>query len=549
MAGAYRYGPAWENRLAPSIADLIARAGDIQARGVTDAAAAQAQGAQASGNAWAGAVQNIGNTFAAIPGQMRAAKAAEQESTLRDLQVKDAQRKNSDIDAFDKAFQTPGGMENVIKALPGHLQGQVQKQFLEAQELGDKVKKTRNDLKQTEFDYMAHLGATIRDHGYDPTAAQLALSHAKTVYGDEPSMLQHIDQLRQTFQDNPDQIKSITDAVISSSPKQQELDIKGREATARETTANTGARVADARIPLLGAEAAAAQLKVEDAPTERALKAAQLNEINAKLNGTLPISAKDRAELQIQRDRLTAEQKHWGNEDAVATQAPTLTEDALNLTAKQYAMTGNLPPMGMGKQGANVRSQIINRAAGMYKDLDLPAQVAAYNANKQSLAKATATLDTVAGFEKVAGKNLDNFLSLADKIPDTGMPWLNKPIRELDASVVGSTNVAAFNAARDVALREIARVTSDPKLSGALTDSARSEVQSLSPKDATFAQIKAVAKVLKQDMANVHDGLSAQIGDIQSRIATPPGGKAAAPETKSTEPAKPADSIMRILGR
>ena len=67
----------------------------------------------------------------------------------------------------------------------------------------------------------------------------------------------------------------------------------------------------------------------------------------------------------------------------------------------------------------------------------------------------------------------------------------------------------AVEAARSVALREIARVTNDPKLTGALTDSARSEVSGLSPTNATFAQIKKVATILQQDMANVHRGLSA----------------------------------------
>jgi hypothetical protein len=98
----------------------------------------------------------------------------------------------------------------------------------------------------------------------------------------------------------------------------------------------------------------------------------------------------------------------------------------------------------------------------------------------------------------------------------------------LTKEIVGSDNMAAATAARDVALREIARVTNDPNLSGVLSDSARQEVSALSPQNATLAQIKAVAKVLRQDMANVHGSLTDQIGDIQKRIAAPPGGAATA---------------------
>jgi hypothetical protein len=548
----YQYGAPFVSRLAPTIGDLLLNQGAIAAKGATDIGAANARATELSGQAWAQATQNAAATIAAIPQTMRANAAAEQERKIRDLQIADANNKIADQKSLDAAFSTPGAMDEIINRLPGHMRGTVQKQFAEAQELALKIKKGKQDTQQFENDYAAHLAATIRDHNYDPTAAGLALSHAKTVYGDDPHMMAQFDQLQQVIASNPEQIKPLVDSIISGSAKQQEIDIKSREAAARERTADTGARHLEAQIPLINAQTAAENLKVDMAPTEKQLKIAQLAHINAQLDGSVPLTAKDRAELTLQRDRLAAEQKHWSNEDSQAAAAPALTPEALDLTAKQYAMTGLLPPMGNGKQGANVRSTIINRAADMYKNLDLPTQVAAYTANKESLKKAQATLDTVAGFEKVAGKNLDQFLSLASKVPDTGVPWLNTPIRNLDEKVVGSTNVAAFKAARDVALREIARVTSDPKLSGALTDSARAEVQALSPEGATFAQIKAVARVLKQDMANVHDGLSSQISDIQQRIATPPGQQPAqsSPATPAA-PAAPAltPGLQRLMNR
>ena len=84
----------------------------------------------------------------------------------------------------------------------------------------------------------------------------------------------------------------------------------------------------------------------------------------------------------------------------------------------------------------------------------------------------------------------------------------------------------AIEAARSVALREIARVTNDPKLSGSLTDSARQEVSAFSPENATLPQIKNVVKVLQNDMANVHSSLAAQKADIGGRlgIKTPQAG-------------------------
>jgi hypothetical protein len=56
-----------------------------------------------------------------------------------------------------------------------------------------------------------------------------------------------------------------------------------------------------------------------------------------------------------------------------------------------------------------------------------------------------------------------------------------------------------------------------------LTDSARQEVEGLSPTNATMNQIKHVVEVLKNDMANVHQGLGQQKQDIGKRLNLPPG--------------------------
>jgi hypothetical protein len=219
--------------------------------------------------------------------------------------------------------------------------------------------------------------------------------------------------------------------------------------------------------------------------------------------------------------------------------------DALDMAAKRYLATGDLPSMGMGQAGAAARVAVMNAAAKIDPQASLAANKAAYKADAANLTKLQTTEGTLSAFEKTAGKNLDQFLSLADKIPDTGVPWLNQPLRSVNDKALGSADQAAFNAARDVALREIARVTNDPKLSGSLTDSARAEVSGLSAKDATFAQIKAVAKVLKQDMANVHSGINEQINAVKTGLQGNPAAVTAIPTfrynpaTGKVEPIKP----------
>ncbi len=206
---------------------------------------------------------------------------------------------------------------------------------------------------------------------------------------------------------------------------------------------------------------------------------------------------------------------------SVQITAGALSGPALDQATQKYLDTGQLPP-GYGAAGVSRQTAVMNNAALVDPTAGLARNAAKFKADQANLVNLQRTEGTLSAFETTAGKNLDQFLTLAKDIPDTGVPWLNTPVRQLTQQVVGRANMAAINAARDVALREIARVTSDPKLSGALTDAARQEVSSLSPQNATLPQIRAVANVLKQDMANVHAGLNAQIQQVRQGIGSKP---------------------------
>jgi hypothetical protein len=67
----FQYTP-YRNQYVGSITDLMGRGRDAEAQALIDSANAQAQAAQISGQAWGGAIQGIGNTIAAIPGQIQA---------------------------------------------------------------------------------------------------------------------------------------------------------------------------------------------------------------------------------------------------------------------------------------------------------------------------------------------------------------------------------------------------------------------------------------------------------------------------------------------
>jgi hypothetical protein len=211
---------------------------------------------------------------------------------------------------------------------------------------------------------------------------------------------------------------------------------------------------------------------------------------------------------------------------AVSISSQSLSQAALDQAAQKYLDSGILPSgMGMGAQ----RTAIQNRAAEIDPKATLARNTAVFKADSANLTKLQTTEGALSAFENAAGKNIKTFVDLTAKLPDTGVPWLNTPIRLLNDKLVGAEWMPAVNAARKIALREVARVTNDPGLRGQLTDTARKEVEDMASGNATIAQMKRVFPVLLGDMANVHSGLNEQIATVKAGIGSNPNAPAAAP--------------------
>jgi hypothetical protein len=210
-----------------------------------------------------------------------------------------------------------------------------------------------------------------------------------------------------------------------------------------------------------------------------------------------------------------------------------LTPDALNMAADNFATKGVMLPLGMGKAATEMRRAIINKAAERHPDL--AGNQAAYGANVQSLNALQKQRDAIGAFEQTAMKNLDLFLKTVKPIIDTGAPWLNKPFRTAVRQGTSDPKFLAFQAARRVAVNEIAKITSNPNLAGSLSDSARHEVESFIPEDATAKEIIAVVNILKQDVGNRVQSMDEQIGAIKKRIS-PRSTRDEAPTSSATAP-------------
>lgn len=208
-----------------------------------------------------------------------------------------------------------------------------------------------------------------------------------------------------------------------------------------------------------------------------------------------------------------------------------LTPEALQQAAQKYLESGEMAP-GLARSPGTTAA-VINHAAKIGAGQDLASNKASFKANQSSLTSLQKNFDTVSAFENTAGKNLDVFLNQAKKVVDSGSPWINKPLRSIDASGLGSEDQAAFNAARVTAITEIAKVLNSSNASGVLSDSARHEVEGLIGPSATLKQIVAAANVLKTDMGNRHQSYQMQIQDIQKRMGG--AGNSGAPAVGTVE--------------
>jgi hypothetical protein len=231
---------------------------------------------------------------------------------------------------------------------------------------------------------------------------------------------------------------------------------------------------------------------------------------------------------------------HYAAEQSIRQNSGKLTPEAADMAAEMYAKTGTLPALGMGS--TPIRRQIIERAAELHPHIDLATNASAYAANKASLVAVQKNADSVQSFERAAGKNLDLLVSEGQKVIDSGSPWINKPLREVAQGALGNTEVPAYNAARQVAINEIAKVTNNGgSMAGPLSDTARKEVENFNPANATFAQTVNVARVLRADMENRMGGYHEQIQDISRRIGTQTQQPAAGQAAPAATPPQPTD--------
>jgi len=363
---------------------------------------------------------------------------------------------------------------------------------LETARLGLKEKKAA--VAALENDYFGALAAGVKKSKYDPMAIDWALQQAEADGHD-------VGQIKQMLQQKPDALPQIIDSLIEKSPTQRKL--AGEEADRSLKTQQ------EQRAILTQQQAAAdreADNKRQDAANAEARRHNQATEARAA---------------------------------AGASDVTALSPEGMDMAALRYKMTGIMPALGMGDK--TTRQKIINRSAELSPadearinagGQNIAANAASVRADSGSLAAMQKQRDAITSFEKTASKNIDIFLEQAGKVVDTGSPMMNAPARMFTGKIAGAPDQAAYDAARQVAINEVAKITSNPNMSGVLSDTARKEVEAFNPGNATLKQTVAVMRILKRDMANRTLALDETLAATRGRLT----GQSAPKATEKADP-------------
>lgn len=215
--------------------------------------------------------------------------------------------------------------------------------------------------------------------------------------------------------------------------------------------------------------------------------------------------------------------------ETLAFYAPLIASDPLNNISKinlGFGVAGTIAKLKLLKASVPYAMQLGSAQAAVVRNLQI-------QASKGALAQLTKNKSAVEAFSGTARKNWELFLNTAKDVVDSGSPWVNMPLRAVDRQSLGSKELAAYNAARQVATTEISRVISNPNLVGVLSDQARQELQSIVPGEATLGQLYSISNVLLQDMDNRKSSIDDTIRDINADVlkTITPQGPTPAPAT------------------
>jgi hypothetical protein len=606
----FQYATPQVNPYAASIAELMLRQGDIQAQGATRIGDIAAQKAQQLGQIFGNEAQQIGQGAAGAAQAIGQAKGPQGQITAEQLQALKLENAKREADlaqtrqtmkTLDLIAQNPEKRDALIGTLPPAMQ----KQLADTDKAHADAVVAHGKAVDSIADSFGAAGAFVREHGYDPLAAQGQLSSLKQAWAGNPDVLKQIQQIEQKIQTNPtaDAIKPIADGLISQSKTQRKMDLDA--AAAAETKRANLAREARPVVIGPGASAFSPQLPIpggslQSIATVPAKPTAPKVSAEFVTKDDKPILMNDKGQFFANADDLVAgtplapsqmkmkppasvivQQANaaaQANAPAISAERPTgpnankvdprtgLTPNGMYQAAVANALQGTMPQMGFGQGGVAmaVREGVVNTAGALAASAgtDLPTLRAEYRANAGTLSKLLPQATATANASNTAADNLDLAVSKSADVARTGAKLVNRYAQWAQGELTPAKGLSEFETYIYTAAREYAKVTSGGAASSqGLTDSAAREATKLLSAAQAPETFAAVAQAMKNDMGNVTaeqaNGLakvSQTISDFfkvahglpasSTQVKTPPPAAATAPPTGKMPAAQKGEQRM-----
>jgi hypothetical protein len=194
-----------------------------------------------------------------------------------------------------------------------------------------------------------------------------------------------------------------------------------------------------------------------------------------------------------------------------------LTQSAIDQAALQYALTGQMPAIGMGSTGlaAQKKNAIQNRAGEIGADSNIAANKSKLTALSDSLNTQTSYLSNMTRSINTVDDNLKLLQDAANKVNSNNSPLINEWGNLAKSKVIGSGDLASYRAAIQTVRSEYSQILAR---GGTVTDSVRGEAAQLIPDNITKDQLNRVLDTLKAEGENVRTNAQKQVDDLQNQI-------------------------------
>jgi hypothetical protein len=139
-------------------------------------------------------------------------------------------------------------------------------------------------------------------------------------------------------------------------------------------------------------------------------------------------------------------------------------------------------------------------------------------ADAGSLKRLVAQSDAIDAFSSTATRVGKVLSTLADKVDTTGSPVVERWIRAGRKDVAGDVDVTKFNAQMQLYRAEVAKILTNPNLTGVLTNHAQQEVEQFLSGGSSAKQIKGLIELLENDFALRKKETDKKVNEIKGRL-------------------------------